>query len=131
MATDYLSELNGKLAELTPDTIKKLDSVLPAHWSKGNPVDVLGDASPERYKAAIDACLKDKNVDGILVLLSPQAMTDPTEVARLLLEVPNMAASTVDGGDGQSSYRRNRIISRTFRKFHDQYDHQVCCVFIC
>jgi acetyltransferase len=52
--------------------------VLPAVWSHANPVDIIGDATPERYREAIDLCLQDPGVDGAIVILTPQAMTQPT-----------------------------------------------------
>lgn len=85
MATDELMLAGGQLATLAPRTLDTLDRVLPPHWSHGNPVDILGDAPPERYRAAVEACLKDPAVHGLLVLLTPQAMTDPDEVARQLV----------------------------------------------
>jgi acetyltransferase len=85
MATDRAVDLGVKLAELSSDTISNLDKILPAHWSHQNPVDVLGDASPERYEAAVSACLADENVDGVLVMLTPQAMTDVTSCAEAVI----------------------------------------------
>ncbi len=81
MAADRASDLNVPLAELSPATIDKLSAVLPTHWSHSDPVDILGDADSERYRAATEIALADKNVDGLLVLLTPQAMTDPTACA--------------------------------------------------
>ncbi len=81
MAADRASDLNVPLAELSPNTIDKLSAVLPTHWSHSDPVDILGDADSERYRAATEIVLADKNVDGLLVLLTPQAMTDPTACA--------------------------------------------------
>ena len=81
MAADRASDLNVPLAELSPKTIDKLSSILPTHWSHSDPVDILGDADSERYRAATAIVLADKNVDGLLVLLTPQAMTDPTACA--------------------------------------------------
>jgi acetyltransferase len=84
MATDALMLSGGQLATLSAATLATLDAALPPFWSHANPIDVLGDAGPERYRVAIQACLKDPGVDGVLVLLTPQAMTDPTQTARLL-----------------------------------------------
>ncbi len=86
MATDALIKMGGKLAELSQETIDKLNEFLPPHWSRSNPVDILGDASAELYSKTLDICLKDKNIDGALVILTPQAMTQCTETARLLVE---------------------------------------------
>ena len=67
----------GELAQLSGETIDKLNQFLPACWSHGNPVDLLGDAPPERFAKALDiTVLKDQNVDAVLVILTPQAMTD-------------------------------------------------------
>ncbi|PLX00477.1 MAG: GNAT family N-acetyltransferase [Marinilabiliales bacterium] len=82
MATDTLISLGGKLVKLEEQTIQKLDDLLPSYWSHGNPVDVLGDATPERFAKATEIVLEDENVDAILVILTPQAMTDPTGTAK-------------------------------------------------
>ena len=84
LATDTLIALGGELAELSASTLQALDRVLPPHWSHGNPIDILGDADPERYAQALEIAAKDPNSDGLLVVLTPQAMTDPTETARRL-----------------------------------------------
>lgn len=81
MATDTLISLSGRLAHLEPATIKRLDEFLPASWSRGNPVDVLGDAAPERFAQAVQVVLADAQVDAALLILTPQAMTDPTATA--------------------------------------------------
>ena len=81
MATDALMVDGGQLAALGAKTLATLDAALPPFWSHANPIDILGDATPERYRLAVEACVKDANVQGILVLLTPQAMTDPTETA--------------------------------------------------
>ncbi|OIN98051.1 acetyl CoA synthetase subunit alpha [Candidatus Desantisbacteria bacterium CG1_02_49_89] len=82
VATDSLIELGGTLAKLSDGTMASLDAVMPANWSRGNPVDVLGDADPERYRKAMEACIADEGVDGILTILTPQAMTDAAGVAK-------------------------------------------------
>ena len=84
LATDTLMALGGELAELSGPALQALDKVLPPHWSHGNPVDILGDADPERYAQALKIASEDPNSDGLLVVLTPQAMTDPTETARRL-----------------------------------------------
>jgi len=87
MAADRAQDMNIMVPELAPETIKQLNSFLPANWSQGNPIDILGDADPERYAQAARITLEDPNIDGLLVLLTPQAMTDPTEVAKRIIEV--------------------------------------------
>jgi acetyltransferase len=86
MAIDELLERQGQLAELLPETIERLNGVLPPHWSHGNPVDVLGDALPQRFAAALDVVVADRNVDAVLAILTPQAMTDPTGTAELVAQ---------------------------------------------
>jgi acetyltransferase len=87
LATDALVLSGGELASLDPATVAALDAVLPPHWSRSNPIDILGDADPERYGRAIDIALADPNSDGLLVILTPQAMTDPTATAMRLREL--------------------------------------------
>ena len=85
MAVDRAMDLGVSLTSLSPDTIKSLTAALPAHWSHGNPIDLLGDAGAERYAAAVRSCLADPGVDGLLVMLTPQAMTDPTACAEAVI----------------------------------------------
>ena len=86
MATDRAIDLGVSIASLSEDTITKLNESLPAQWSHDNPIDVLGDASAERYQAAINTCLLDPAVDGALVMLSPQAMTDTVACAQAVID---------------------------------------------
>ncbi|MFT7629698.1 MAG: acetyltransferase [Mariniblastus sp.] len=87
MATDALIELGGTLANFTEITHEKLNQILPANWSHQNPVDVIGDATPERLKIATQTVLTDENVDAVLVVVTPQAMTDPTACADTMIEI--------------------------------------------
>jgi acetyltransferase len=87
LATDALISDGGELATLSPETQEQLNSILPTHWSHGNPVDVLGDADPNRYAKACEIALKDPNSDGLLAILTPQAMTDPTQTAKQFVEM--------------------------------------------
>ncbi len=86
LATDALIKEQGTLAELSPETISQLDEILPTHWSRSNPIDILGDATAERYTQALEVAAKDDNSDGLLVILTPQAMTDATKIAFQLQE---------------------------------------------
>jgi len=86
MATDSLIEAGGKLAELKPETIAALDRVLPHTWSHGNPIDIIGDASPQRYRDAVAIARRDSNADALLVLNAPTALASPVEAARVLAE---------------------------------------------
>jgi len=84
LATDALITGGGELAELTPQTMEAYNAVLPPTWSHNNPVDIIGDASPERYAKALEIAAQDPHSDGMLVILTPQAMTDPTRIAEEL-----------------------------------------------
>ena len=87
MAADHADDIHIPLAELSEATLTTLNERLPATASKANPMDLVGDADPERYRIALTSCLEDENVDGVLVILTPQAMTDPTQAARVVIEV--------------------------------------------
>ena len=87
MATDALIAEDGLLAELSEDTYNKLNESLPAYWSKSNPVDVLGDANSKRIAKATQILFDDKSIDAVLVILTPQAMTNPTAVASELNKI--------------------------------------------
>ncbi|NGX47960.1 MAG: Succinyl-CoA ligase [ADP-forming] subunit alpha, partial [Chlamydiae bacterium] len=84
LATDSAAHFGAEIAELAPETIDALNAFLPAAWSHANPVDLLGDAGPDRYAKAIEIVAKDPNTDGILVILSPQDMTDVMGTAECL-----------------------------------------------
>ena len=117
LAADALLLLGGQLAELSADTLAKLDGVLPSAWSHGNPVDILGDADPGRYARAVELVAADPNSDGLLVILTPQAMTDPTRTAEDLKPYAQVAgkpllASWMGGADvaaGESILNRAGI----------------------
>jgi acetyltransferase len=84
LATDMLITSGGELTELSSETLGALNQLLPPAWSHNNPIDILGDAGPERYAKAVEIAAKDPNSDGLLVILTPQAMTDPTGTAEQL-----------------------------------------------
>jgi len=84
LATDMLVGEGGEIARLSEESFRKLDEVLPAHWSRSNPVDVLGDAKPDRFAKAVEIVSGDSNNNGVLVILTPQAMTDAAAVAKEL-----------------------------------------------
>ena len=86
LATDWLTQRDGVLATLQPAALSALDTIMPPAWSRSNPVDVLGDANPERYRAALKTCLHDTGVDAVLCILTAQNMTDPTEFAQVVVE---------------------------------------------
>ncbi|MES3630203.1 MAG: acetate--CoA ligase family protein, partial [Longimonas sp.] len=84
LATDALINGGGQLTELSEETTDALNERLPAAWSGSNPIDILGDASPQRYADALEIAADDENSDGLLVVLTPQAMTEPSKTAELL-----------------------------------------------
>jgi acetyltransferase len=84
LATDALIANGGELAKLSDETVQRLDEFLPAHWSHGNPIDILGDADSARYAKAIEIATEDPNSDGLLVVLAPQGMTNPSDIAERL-----------------------------------------------
>lgn len=81
LATDALIRSGGNLAALSPGTLEALDRLLPPHWSRGNPIDILGDADADLYAQATGIAAREPESDGLLVVLAPQAMTDPTQTA--------------------------------------------------
>ncbi len=84
LATDTLLTTGGELAEVSQETMDKQSEFLPSAWSHNNPIDIIGDASPERYAKSLEVAAQDPNSDGLLVILTPQAMTDPTATAEAL-----------------------------------------------
>jgi acetyltransferase len=95
MTTDVLMDRNGKLARLGDETMARLNEFLPPFWSHSNPIDILGDAPPERFAKALEIALLDKGVDAALVILTPQAMTQSTETARAIAAVAAQAHKPV------------------------------------
>jgi acetyltransferase len=117
LATDTLIENGGELAAISPEIMTSLNDILPPQWSHNNPIDILGDADPQRYKKALEIVTKDPNSDGLLVILTPQAMTDPTQIAEQLKPYVQMSgkpilASWMGGADvaaGQQILNRQGI----------------------
>ncbi len=87
MATDCAADLGLVMADLSAETLEKLNQALPSTWSHGNPVDIIGDAQADRYRHAVQACLEDPGVDGVLTILTPQAMTKPLEAATAVIDL--------------------------------------------
>lgn len=95
VSTDFLTQNNGQLAKLSAGAIKKLDASLSPAWSRANPIDVLGDGTPEHYRAAMAACLDDKNIDGIMAIIAPQAVTQSKEIAQQIAALPKIDTKPV------------------------------------
>ena len=95
LATDALIAEGGELAELSAETIAALDGVLPKHWSRANPVDILGDATAERFAQTLEIVRKEPSADGLLISLAPQGITDPAEVAERMKPFAHLAGKPV------------------------------------
>ena len=116
MAADYLADKELQLAQLSPDTIRQLDAALNQRWSRSNPVDVLGDADPERFSRAVAVCLEDKDVDAVLAVLAPQAMTQPEEVARAVITIAGQSKKPIfTTWMGEKSILSSRALFRESR----------------
>ncbi len=95
LATDALIEDKGEPAPISAETMAALSAILPAAWSHNNPIDILGDANPERYAKALEVTAKDPNIDGLLAILTPQAMTNPTATAEHLRQHARISGKPV------------------------------------
>ena len=112
MATDRAVELDVSMAQFQTATMERLNQALPEQWSHGNPVDILGDADTQRFQDATTACLEDPGVDAAIVMLTPQAMTEPLEVARVTAQVAKKVKKPVLGcwmGDNQVREAREHL----------------------
>jgi len=120
LATDALIKGGGKLTPISDEAMSELNAILPPAWSRNNPIDILGDAEPERYARSLEIAARDKNSDGILVILTPQDMTDPTQTAESLrpyakIKGKPVLASWMGGASVQAGERiLNRIDIPTF-----------------
>ena len=114
MATDALIDSRGSLAKLSPETLSRLNETLPPMWSGRNPVDVLGDAKSKRITKAVQTVLDDKGVDAVLVILTPQAMTNPTLTAKALSEVAQSSSKLILTAwlGGERMREGNRILTK-------------------
>jgi acetyltransferase len=113
MAADRAGELDVPLARFSEATLQKLRAALPPQWSQGNPVDLIGDADERRYEAAVRACLEDPGVDGVLAILTPQAMTDPDAAAQAVLRAAKASHKPVIScWMGQASVKEARARMR-------------------
>ncbi len=113
MATDALIAANGALAKLSNESMEQLNEALPPSWSHGNPVDVLGDARSKRIMKAVKIVLEDKGVDAVLVILTPQAMTNPTTTAKALGELAETTSKPILATwmGGEQMHESNRVLN--------------------
>jgi acetyltransferase len=116
LATDAVADHGGRLATLSPQTIEKLNDLLPPTWSHGNPVDILGDAGADRYSGALAALLEDRELDAILVLNCPTGVADSLEGARAVAEKvpprPRIPVLTSWLGDSAAAEARRLFAAR-------------------
>ncbi len=114
LAVDRLADFDGRLADLAPSTIAALSKVLPQTWSHANPVDIIGDAGPERYKASLRALIDDSSSDAILVMNCPTALASSELAAKAVIETigneagqrPRRPVLTTWLGDGAAAASR-------------------------
>ena len=128
IATDALIAEGGSLAKLTPQTFAALNSFLPAQWSRNNPVDILGDASPEIYAKTVETIAADPNCDALLVILTPQDMTDPVKTAELLTKV-HLPQPIFTSWMGAQSVVKGREILQSASIPTFEYPDQACKTF--
>ncbi len=95
LATDALLTGGGTLADLSEETLQALNGVLPPHWSHANPVDIIGDADADRYAKSLEIVAKEKDADGLLVIMTPQGMTDPTRIAEGLKNYASLPGTPI------------------------------------
>ncbi len=87
LANDTAADAGVALVDLGAETLAALDAALPQNWSQANPVDILGDAGPMRFRTAVKLCLDDENTDAVLVLLAPQSGTDHLTTAKMMIQL--------------------------------------------
>jgi acetyltransferase len=102
LATDALEAAGGRLATLAPETVERLNKVLPPTWSHGNPIDIIGDASGQRYAAALKTLFADRGIDAFLILNCPTALAEPAEAAHAVVDV--VAEAARDGLHGRNIF---------------------------
>jgi len=118
LATDALIAAGGTLATLSPETAAKLDAVLPATWSRGNPVDIIGDAPAKRYADTLQILLGDGALDAVLVLNVPTALTRPSEAARAVIDtLAAMPAGSLVGRNLLTSWLGEHAAAPARRRF--------------
>lgn len=111
LAADSIINHGGELAKLSDDTIRSMDANLPAFWSHGNPLDILGDADVKRFELAVGACIADPNVDGLLVIYTAQGTTEPTVIAESVSKIAaNRRKPLLTVWMGENSVREARIV---------------------
>lgn len=134
MAADSAAENGVPLARLSKETIALLDRELPPQWSRGNPIDIIGDAPPRRFAAATAAALGDPGVDALLVMYSPVAMTSPQAAAEAVLEAARGSAKPLIAawlGDINPNRTRAYLESRGMPNFYTPENAVEAFSFVC
>ena len=111
LAADSIGSHGSQLAQLSDESMKILNGALPPYWSRGNPLDILGDADVGRYELAVKTCIADPNVDGLLVIYTPQGTTHPTPLAEAVTKIAaDRRKPMLTVWMGESSVRESREI---------------------
>lgn len=110
IATDALIMNGGKLAQISKESMEAYNALLPAPWSHNNPIDILGDASAEIYRKAVEIAARDPNTEGLLVILTPQDMTDPTKTAEAMQQFTNLHIPILASWMGAGSVEKGNAI---------------------
>jgi acetyltransferase len=119
LAVDDLMRSGGRLAPLAESVIAKLDKVLPANWSRGNPIDIIGDAAPDRYAAAMDAVLADCTADAILVMNCPTALASSSDAAQAVIDAVARASTPERLPPVLTNWLGEEAVSKGRRKFRE------------
>ena len=119
LAVDDLMQTHGRLAPLAEGLIAKLDKVLPANWSRANPIDIIGDAKPERYKAVLDAVLADGEADAILVTNCPTALASSTDAAQAVIDSIHRAPNHQSLPPILTNWLGEEAVAEARRKFRE------------
>jgi len=114
LATDAIVEKGGKLAELSKESLEKLNSFLPPHWSKANPIDLIGDADENKYQKALEVCIEDPNIDGLLTICVPQVIADPKLLSERLIDLSKKTTKPIMASypGEESVYHARQLLNR-------------------
>lgn len=129
LATDEAILAGASLTQLSEETIAKLSEVLPSAWSHSNPIDILGDASAETYAKAVEIAFEDPSSDGILVILTPQSVTDSTQTARILAKYSKGKVPLYASWMGGASLEKGIAILNAADIPHFPYPDDACDIF--
>ncbi|HYI85897.1 MAG TPA: acetate--CoA ligase family protein, partial [Burkholderiales bacterium] len=134
VAADSAAESGVRLARLSEETISSLDKELPAQWSRGNPLDIIGDAPPERFAAATTAALADPGVDALLAMYSPVAVTEPEAAAQAVADAARGSRKPVLAawlGDINPNASRRMLEARGIPNFYTPENAVEAFSFLC